>query len=179
MILNYRIQNLLLFLFLSTLAFSQNKKFTYTQFDVTVALTGNPNRDQVDPYTNKKQSFFIPDGIGSKFGYGVHYNKWIAIGVHSGLSWEWSSKLVVAPVYANLRLSPKISDETRITLQAGLGKAFALGRGNLTGDFKKISLGIQTDDDLVLFIEVNHYTIPLNRRGDSGNVSLGIALISF
>lgn len=55
--MNYRIQHLLLFLFLSTLAFSQNKKFTYTQFDVTVALTGNPNRDEVDPYTNKKQSF--------------------------------------------------------------------------------------------------------------------------
>jgi hypothetical protein len=35
------------------------------------------------------------------------------------------------------------------------------------------------DDDLVLFIEVNHYTIPVNRRGDSGNVSIGLALISF
>lgn len=177
--MNRRIPYLILFLFLSTMAFSQDKKFTYTQFDVTVALTGNPNRNEVDPYTNKKQSFFIPDGIGSKFGYGVHYNKWIAIGVHSGLSWEWSSKLVVAPVYANLRLSPKISDETRITLQAGLGKAFALGRGNLTGDFKKISLGIQTDDDLVLFIELNHYAIPVNRQRETGNISLGLALISF
>jgi hypothetical protein len=45
----------------------------------------------------QKQSFFIPDGIGSKFGYGVHYKKWIAVGVHSGLNWE-SSKLVVAPI---------------------------------------------------------------------------------
>ncbi len=177
--MNYRIPYLLLFYIISSMAFSQNKKFTYTQFDVTVALTGNPNRDEVDPYTNKKQSFFIPDGIGSKFGYGVHYNKWIAIGLHSGLNWEWSSKLVVAPVFANFRLSPKISDETRITLQAGLGKAIALGRGNLIGDYKKISLGIQTDDDLVLFVEVNHYAIPVNRRGDSGNVSIGLALISF
>ena len=177
--MNYRIPYLLLFYIISSMAFSQNKKFTYTQFDVTVALTGNPNRDEVDPYTNKKQSFFIPDGIGSKFGYGVHYNKWIAIGLHSGLNWEWSSKLVVAPVFANFRLSPKISDETRITLQAGLGKAIALGRGNLIGDYKKISLGIQTDDDLVLFVEVNHYAIPANRRGDSGNVSIGLSLISF
>jgi hypothetical protein len=29
---------------------------------------------------------------------------------------------------------------SRITLQAGLGKAIALGRGNLLGDYKKISL---------------------------------------
>jgi hypothetical protein len=166
-------------LFTTAIASGQNKKFTYAQFDITIAVTGNPNRDEVDPYTNKKQSFFIPDGIGSKFGYGVHYKKWIGLGIHSGLNWEWSNKLVVAPVFANLRLSPKISDETRITLQAGLGKAIALGRGNLIGDYKKISLGIQTDDDLVLFIEVNHYTIPVNRRGDSGNVSIGLALISF
>jgi hypothetical protein len=32
-------------------------------------------------HKTKKQSFFLPEGIGSKFGYGVHYKKWIAIGV--------------------------------------------------------------------------------------------------
>jgi hypothetical protein len=37
-------------------------------------------------------------------------------------------------------LSPKIN-ETRITLQLGIGKAIALGRGNLTGIIK-ISLGL-------------------------------------
>jgi hypothetical protein len=175
----HRISYFLLFLFTSNSAFSQNIKFTYTQFDITLALTGNPNRDEVNPYTNKKQSFFLPDGIGSKFGYGVHYNKWIAIGVHSGLNWEWSSKLVVAPIFANLRMSPKINDMSRITLQAGLGKAIALGRGNLLGDYKKISLGFQNSDDLLIFIELNHYTIPIQRQPDSGNISLGIALISF
>ena len=177
--MNYRVPYLLLFYIISFMAFSQDKKITYTQFDVTIALTGNPNRDEVDPYTNKKQSFFIPDGIGSKFGYGVHHKKWIAVGVHGGLNWEWSSKLVVAPIYANFRISPKISDETRITLQAGLGKAIALGRGNLIGVYKKVSLGIQTADDLLIFIELNHYTIPINKQADSGNISIGIALISF
>lgn len=177
--MTYKINILVLFIFLSAVAFSQDKQFTYTQFDITVALTGNPNRDEVDPYTNKKQSFFIPDGIGSKFGYGVHYKKWIGLGIHSGLNWEWSSKLVVAPVFANLRLSPKISDETRITLQLGLGKAIAIGRGDLIGDYKKISLGIQNDDDLVLFIEVNHYALPINRQREAGNISIGISLISF
>jgi hypothetical protein len=44
---------------------------------------------------------------------------WIRI--HSGLNWDWSNKLVVAPVFANFRLSPK-NNETRITLQLGMGK---------------------------------------------------------
>jgi hypothetical protein len=174
-----RLLILLLSLFTTAVVSSQDKKFTYTQFDITVAFTGNPNRDEMDPYTNKKQSFFIPDGIGSKIGYGIHFKKWIGLGIHSGLNWEWSSKLVVAPVFANLRLSPKISDETRITLQLGLGKASALGHGNLIGDYKKVSLGFQTSDDLLIFIELNHYTIPIKREPDSGNISLGIALISF
>ena len=174
-----KVKILVLFLFLSTIAFSQDQSFTYMQFDITIALTGNPNRDEVDPYTNKKQSFLIPDGIGSKFGYGVRYKKWIGLGIHSGINWEWSSKLVVAPVFANLRLSPKISDETRITLQAGLGKAIALGRGNLIGDYKKISLGVQTDEDLVIFIELNRYAIPVNRQSEVSSLSIGVSLISF
>lgn len=91
-----RLRILLFSLFITIVASGQDKKYTYTQFDITVAVTGNPNRNEVDPNTNKKQSFFIPDGIGSKFGYGVHYKKWIGLGIHSGLSWEWSNKLVVA-----------------------------------------------------------------------------------
>jgi hypothetical protein len=174
-----RLLILLLSLFITVVASGQDKKCTYTQFDITVAVTGNPNRNEVDPYTNKKQSFFIPDGIGSKFGYGVHYKKWIGLGIHSGLNWEWSNKLVVASVFANLRLSQKISDETRITLQAGLGKAIALGRGDLIGNYKKISLGLQNDDDILLFIELNHYNLPLNTQRDTGNISIGISLISF
>lgn len=170
---------ILLLLLIQFLAYSQDKTFTYTQFDVTLALTGNPDRDQVDTYTGEKQSFFIPDGIGSKFGYGVHYNKWIGIGIHSGLNWEWSQKLVVAPIFANLRLSPKVGSETRITLQLGLGKAIALGRGDLTGDYKKISLGLQTSDDLIIFIELNHYDFTPNRQSEQGNISLGLSLISF
>jgi hypothetical protein len=55
-------------LFTTAIASGQN---TYTQFDITIAVTGNPNRE-VDPYIISNL-FFIPDGIGSKFGYGVHY----------------------------------------------------------------------------------------------------------
>lgn len=174
-----RLKTLLFALFFCGSLFAQDKKITYTQFDVTIAFTGNPKRGKVDPYTNTKESWFLPDGIGTKLGYGLHYKKWVGLGIHSGLIWDWSNKLVVTPVFANLRFSPSISDETRITLQLGLGKAIALGRGNLTGDYKKISIGIQNDDDILIFIELNHYTIPINNERDSGNISLGISLISF
>lgn len=71
-----------------------------------------------------------------------------------------------------------MGEESRITLQLGLGKAIALGRGDLMGDYKKISLGLQ-NDDLLLFIELNHYALPINKQKSSGNISLGISLISF
>jgi hypothetical protein len=47
-----------------------------------------------------------------------------------------------------------------------------LGRGNLTGDYKKISLA-QNDDVFFTFIELNHYAFPINNQRDSGNISLG------
>lgn len=159
--------------------FAQDKKITYAQFDVTLAFTGNPKRGNVDQHTNIKEPWLIPDGLGTKFGYGLHYKKWVALGIHSGLNWDWSNKLVVAPVFANFRFSPKIGEETRITLQLGVGKAIALGRGNLSGDYQKISLGLQNGDDILLFIELNHFAIPINNQRDAGNISLGISLISF
>ncbi len=67
------------------MACAQNKKPTYTQFDITAAITGNPNRDQVNEYTHEKEPWLMPDGIGTKLGYGLHYKKWVALGIHSGI----------------------------------------------------------------------------------------------
>lgn len=170
---------LLFLLLFSGNLFAQINKINYTQFDITLAFTGNPKSGEVNQYTNEKESWFIPDSIGTKLGYGIHYKKWVALGIHTGLNWDWSNKLVVAPVFANFRLSPKIGEETRITLQLGLGKAIALGRGNLAGEYKKMSLGLQSSYDILLFIEINHYDFAINNQRDSGNISLGISLISF
>jgi hypothetical protein len=173
------LKTILCFLFFTTVSYAQNNKKTYIQFEVTLPLKGNPDREEVDPYTNETGSWFLPDGIGSKIGYGIHYNKWVGLGIHSGLEWKWTDKLVVAPVFANFRLSPKIGEETRITLQLGLGKTIALGRGDLIGEYKKISLGLQSSDDLLLFIEVSGYGIPINNQKETGSISLGLSLISF
>jgi hypothetical protein len=173
------LKTLLITLFFCGSLFAQDRKITYAQFDVTLAFTGNPKRGEVDQNTNIKEPWLIPDGVGTKFGYGLHYKKWVGLGIHGGLNWDWSNKLVVVPVFTNFRLSQKIGEETRITLQLGIGKAIALGRGNLTGDYQKISLGLQNADDVLLFIELNHYAFPINNQRDSGNISLGVSLISF
>lgn len=81
-------------------------------------------------------------------------------------------------MFANFKLSPKIGDETRIVLQTGIGKAAALGRGSLSGDYKKISLGLQSEDFL-FFIEISQYYFPINNQENSGNISLGLSVIRF
>jgi len=153
-------------------------KSTYFQFDISLALKGNPNAGETNEYSQKKESWFLPDGLGSKIGYGLHFNKWVALGIHTGINWEWGNKLVVAPIFANFKLSPKIGDQTRIVLQTGIGKTIALGRGNLLGNYKKISLGLQADDVLI-FIEISHYDFLFNNQKNNGNISLGISLITF
>ena len=153
-------------------------KITYSQYDITLALKGNPNAGVTDQYTKDKESILLPDGLGAKIGYGLHFNNWVALGIHTGINWEWENKLVVVPVFANFKLSPKISRDTRIVLQLGLGKAAALGRGSLSGDYKKISLGIQSDNALI-FIEFSQYDFPINNQENSGNISLGLAVVAF
>ena len=173
-----RLSALLAFLFTFS-AFSQTKKFTYIQFDIAIAIKGNGERGETDIYDNKNNSWFLPDGVNSKIGYGLHYHKWAALGIHTGIDWKWTDKLIIVPVFANIKLSPKISEDTRIVLQLGLGKAITLGRGDLIGNYKKINLGIQTPDGLILFIELSHYAIPINDQKDSGSVSLGVSLVTF
>ena len=168
--------------------FSQeNKKSTYktnrffTQFDVSVPIKGNANRndDFVNGVENTNKNWFVPDGLNAKFGYGIQQNRWIAVSIHSGIDWKVTEKLVAVPVFANFRISPAISSESRITLQIGYGKGFALGRGNLSGTYKKISLGLESDEDIIIFIELADYNIPVNEFKSVGSISLGIAYRNF
>ncbi|MGO4771609.1 hypothetical protein ACEN2I_08090 [Flavobacterium sp. W22_SRS_FK3] len=166
------------FLLANTSIQAQERKFTYIQFGATISITGNPYRNKPDNYEGEKKAFFIPNAIGSKLGYGVHYKQWLTLGIHSGLDWKWDDKLVAVPVYLNFGLSPKISESGRITLQLGYGKGFALGRGNLSGEYKKIRLGI-TGNDHTIFVEVSDYAFQLYDQGSIGSISLGISLIRF
>ncbi|WP_281634059.1 hypothetical protein [Flavobacterium luteolum] len=159
---------------------SQATKFTYAQFDFAVSITGNPNNtnDYYDSESTSSNAFLVPNGLGSKLGYGVHYKKWLTFGIHSGIDWKWDDKLVAVPVFLNLGLSPKVGPETRIMLQVGYGKGFAIGRGNLNGEYKKLKLGIGSDD-FILFAEICDYDFPLHNQKSIGMISFGITLQDF
>ena len=153
----------------------------FTQFDLSIPIKGNPNRNNeyVNGVENTNKNWFVPDGLNAKFGFGIQKNRWIGLSVHSGIDWKATEKLVAVPIYANFRISPAISSESRITLQMGYGKGFALGRENLSGAYKKISLGIETDDDIIIFIEFANYDIKVNEFDSVGSISLGIAYRAF
>jgi hypothetical protein len=104
---------------------------------------------------------------------------WVAISAHSGVEWRIIEKLVAAPIYANLTISPKIGDETRINLQLGYGYSFALGRGNLSGLYKKLSLGLETEEGIIFFAELSEHGYTLNGIDKIGSLSIGIALRSY
>jgi hypothetical protein len=72
---------------------------------------------------------------------------------------------------------PKIGEETRIGLDVGFGQTFALGRGNLSGTFKRVKLNLEAYE-FQIFLEILSYGIDLNKNSQ-GSISLGIALISF
>lgn len=158
---------------------SQNNLKTYTQFDISIPLKGNPNRDNPDTNNTKNNSFFIPDGLSSKFGYGFYHNKWISLGIHSGIDCKISEKLVAIPVFANFRLSPKLGDDIRIYVQTGFGKSFAIGRGNLNGNYKKISLGIEKSDDMSFYIELCEHKLKYNSFKSVPIFSIGLAITTF
>ncbi|MDR7372550.1 hypothetical protein [Flavobacterium aquidurense] len=176
--MKYSLLAIITFFFFILKLSAQEKKFTYIQFDVGLSLTGNPDYGDAPEYEGDKQPWLLPDGLGSKLGYGVHYKQWLTLGVHSGLDWKWNEKLVAVPVYLNLGLRPKIAENTRITMEVGYGRSFALGRGDLSGTYKKARLGL-TVDDHTIFLEVADFGFPLHEYNSIGSVSFGFSLISF
>jgi hypothetical protein len=182
------------FLFTSSFVFSQDNS-TYTtieskeksiespvfyQFDINVPIKINTERGTTySDGTKSSDSWFLPDGIGSKFGIGLQKNKWIAISANTGFDWKWTEKLFIVPVYGNLRLSPGIGNDNRIVLQAGIGKGVAIGRGSLSCDYMKLSLGLENDEDFNFFIEVSGYDLKFNTINGIGMISLGLSMRSF
>lgn len=156
-------------------------KPTFLQFDFSIPLTGNPDRDVVDPYTHEKGYWFIPDGLNANVGFGIHKNQWITIGINSGINWKITEKMVAVPVFASIKLCPKLSknEESRLFLAIGFGKSFALGRGNLSGNYRKISIGIETDDYIALFLELSEHGLKYNNFNTVPSVSVGISITRF
>lgn len=159
---------------------SQRKKLTFAQFDISLAFQPNEQFDQPTLNGERRQSRFVPVGIASNIGYGIHYKQWIGLSANAGLIFIGNEKLVAVPAYLNIRLSPKISEDSRITLQYGLGQSFAIGRGNLNGTYQKISVGYENNDGNLIFVAIEgHGYGTVNINSHVGTLSLGLALISF
>ena len=148
---------------------AQFKQGSYTQFGLSVPLKENINRNDDD------SNWFTPNGLSLKFGEGIHFNRTIAIGLNSGIDWIASKKLVVIPAFANLKLGIKIGKEDFLYLQPAYGKSIILGRGNLHGDYKKISLGIEDIEGVALFIELTQYGFSLYTPEKVTSISLGLS----
>lgn len=180
----------LLLLFLSFSSFSQEIrsseeintpriKPTYLQFDVSVPIVSNIHRGEINKDGSENKNWFLPDGISLKFGVGIQKEKWIGASLHTGIDWKISEQLVAVPMFGNLRISPGFGNGTRLTLQAGYGKGFALGRGNLVGNYQKYSIGIENDEDTMIFAEISGYDFKIHNRTSVYSFSLGISIRTF
>ncbi|NMH28566.1 hypothetical protein [Flavobacterium silvaticum] len=153
----------------------EKKKPTYLSFGFSLPL-----RTHLDHDARINDNRWLPDGIFTKFGAGLNVNRWFTSGLHTGTDYRISEKLVTIPVYLNLRFAPKINEMTRISLQSGYGYAFAVGHGDLMGDYKKLSLGLEDDQSaLSVFIEYSEYGFSRDNTGHIRSISLGFGLFIF
>ena len=171
---------LLLFLFLVTISMqSQQKNNRFTQFDFSTPLKGNSTYGEVDSNGVRSDYWFLPDGLSLKYGVGIHRDKLISLGVQTGIDWIATQKLVAVPVFANFKLSPKVSEDVRVYAQVGYGKSFGIGRGSLIGNYRKISIGIEDNEGVSLFIQVSDFGIPFVNINSVTSLSVGFSVITF
>jgi hypothetical protein len=107
-----------------------------------------------------------------------HLKKWVALSANTGVDWRIKQKLVSVPVYAALTLNPHFNKETSVMLQAGLGHAFAIGRGDLSGTYQKYRAGIFFND-ILIFADASMFGFPLEDTPEMGSFTLGISLLNF
>ena len=170
---------LLALFFLSFSVHSQKTNNRFTQFDISVPLKGNSTYGEIDSNGVRSDYWLLPDGLSLKYGVGIDHKKWVSLGAHSGIDWIITQKLVVVPVFANFKLSPKVSEDVRVYAQIGYGKSFGIGRGNLIGVYRKISLGVENDDGVSLFIQISDFGIQFVNIKSVASLSIGLSLITF
>ncbi|MGL2965160.1 hypothetical protein [Flavobacterium sp. XGLA_31] len=173
-------------LFLYHLGFSQeihnsddintkSSKYTYVKIDFSVPIRANQYAGEIDPYSGEKEPWFLPDGMSGRVGFGFKPNDWLGIGANVGMDWKGNECLVVTPVFGSVKISPKINQDLRVFVEPGLGRAFAIGSGQLSGYFKKISVGIgDGKDHFGLYLELCQYGFSKNFDEKIGSFSLGI-----
>lgn len=153
----------------------------FGQLTISIPVRATPKRSEsdYDDDTNSVFDFILPDGINAHFGYGLHYNNWVGISGDVGIDYIISQKLVVTPVYGSLFFSPQIWETVNPYLQAGYGRAFALGRGDLSGTYQKYRLGIVSDNHFTFYVEANYYGFPIQELKEAGSINIGVSFFNF
>ncbi|RZJ68636.1 MAG: hypothetical protein EOO50_00200 [Flavobacterium sp.] len=152
----------------------REKTITYLFFGVSIPL-----RHHLDGNAKVDNMRFLPDGINTKFGAGIHINRWFASGLHTGTEYRLSEKLVAIPVYMNLRFAPEVNEDTRVVVQPGFGYAIGIGHGNLSGYYGKVSVGIEELDGVSYYVEYSQYGFSRDDTGQTRAVSFGLGLTIF
>ena len=153
---------------------NESKRITYTQIDIAVPLFYDPgNPDDFEG------GDVLPAGINVVAGFGYHYKKWTAIGFHGGINMRLDEKLVAVPVFLNYRISPKVGNDMLLHIQAGYGKAFAIGRGGLAGAYKRLNIGLGSTEAIFrgcIYVEYNEMRFPIHNRENIKSFSIGASV---
>ena len=146
-------------------------------FDISVPFRGNETYGEIDENGNRSDYWFLPDGIGAKFGYGIHFSEWIGLSLNTGFDVVAQQKLFSVPVYASIVLTPRINDDVSLLFQYGFGKSFAIGRGNLSGFYNKFRVGV--GDEIIIFADVSLNGFAVRNIENTGSISLGLTIPAF
>ena len=158
-----------------TLSFSKKRRYTYTKFELAVPIRVNQYAGEINQY-GEDEPWFLPDGIIGRFGMGIQINRFIWVGGNIGIDWKANECLVVAPLFGTLKINSKVSKDFRMYVEPGLGRAMAIGRNDLAGNFKKISLGFEdVNGGLGLYLELCQYGFRKNTENRIGSFCIGLA----
>ena len=146
-------------------------------FDISVPFRGNETYGEIDENGNRSDYWFLPDGIGAKFGYGIHFSEWIGLSLNTGFDVVAQQKLFSVPIYASIVLTPRINDDVSLLFQYGFGKSFAIGRGNLSGYYNKFRIGV--GDEIIIFADVSLNGFAVRNIENTGSISLGLTIPAF
>lgn len=158
-----------------TLTFSKKKRYAYTKFELAVPIRVNQYAGEINDY-GEDEPWFLPDGVIGRFGMGIQINRFIWVGGNIGIDWKAKECLVVAPLFGTIKINSKVSKDFRMYVEPGWGRAMAIGRHDLAGYFKKISLGFEdANGGLGLYLELCQYGFRKNTEDRIGSFCIGLA----
>ncbi|WP_181248505.1 outer membrane beta-barrel protein [Flavobacterium magnum] len=140
------------------------KNKNYFGFEIAAPIKQNEAYEE-----NEDEPFFRGAGFYVRAGFGRRLSDWASVGLHSGIEWKFDPDLTAAPVFANLKIAPKLSqdDEVRPTVSFGYGKVFVLNKNHFSGNFLRGNLGLdiaildangsRQSGTLSVFFEISYY----------------------